>query len=134
MLDNLQISLAEYFWQMELSIMEQNISTYATIRDVHHLFLVKGGPKLKAFIVDSLNGSSEFSSTLLPLSNYKSPIISPAPEDVILLSLQIGKNFSICYDCFEKRGGQFWQTDNCFYVTKYHFIKVEMAISFRMSD
>ena len=44
--------------------MEQNISAYITICDVHHLSVVGEGPKSKAFIVDSLNASSEFSSAL----------------------------------------------------------------------
>ena len=41
-----------------------NIFACATISDVRHLSAVGKGPKLKAFFVDSLNGSSEFSSVL----------------------------------------------------------------------
>ena len=42
----------------------QNISASATILDVRHLSVVGEGPKSKAFFVDSLNASSEFSSAL----------------------------------------------------------------------
>ena len=55
--ENLQISLLS-------QDMEQNISACATIIDDYHLFVVGGGPKSKAFIVDPLNASYEFSSAL----------------------------------------------------------------------
>ena len=78
--------------------MEPNISAYATICDVRHVFAVGGGPKSKELIVDALNGSSEFSSALNHCLTINPDFVSPAPEVAILHI----KNFPIYDDCFEK--------------------------------
>ena len=70
MFDNLLISLVEYLkmWN-RISLPMLPLEIPPSIRTWRMT-------KSKAFIVDSLNGSSEFSSALYPLSNYKSPILS----------------------------------------------------------